>query len=65
VGDSFKNSSQKGLNFLGGGFARNLQENGGLLVPGTTNGDTLGEAMNLCKMVSKPKTFEERECCNA
>jgi hypothetical protein len=39
-------------------FQERIQEKGRVLMSGTTNGDTLGEAMNLYKEVSKHKTFE-------
>jgi hypothetical protein len=47
------------------GFTRKNTRKGKVWMPGTKNGDTLGEAMNLCKKVSKHKNSENGNTCSA
>jgi hypothetical protein len=54
VEESSKSKNIRGSIFLEGVF-NFFTGKWRVLVPSTTNGDTLGEALNLCKIVSKQK----------
>jgi hypothetical protein len=42
-----------------------VQGKGKVLMPSTTNGDTLGKAMNICREVSKHKPYEKGNTSDA